>query len=157
MFYENPIFLIGVPAFNTIRCCGLPKKFREITGSTISLHKYFQSCPVLGTLFPGSKPNFDLVNHSVLLWKMIEFKNLSMHSVRKGVVTFACGGSTGGPSIVSVWTIYRRNRKGLMLLWEFRGCVRLTGAPCYNFAGPITYQPSAFVIILFTNRNIVQD
>lgn len=56
-----------------------------------------------GALFPGSnqKLRFGKVLGNLLKQTGSE-SNYGTHSVRKGVATFACGGITGGPSIVSV-------------------------------------------------------
>lgn len=64
-----------------------------------------------GALFPGSNQKLRFGKVLTQLLKLEESaKTYGTHSVRKGVATFACGGSTGGPSIVSVclrcgWTI----------------------------------------------------
>ncbi|KUG01951.1 hypothetical protein AM587_10001959 [Phytophthora nicotianae] len=56
-----------------------------------------------GPLFPGSNQK---LRFSKALGSLLKLdgsaKTYGTHSVRKGVATFACGGSTGGPSIVSV-------------------------------------------------------
>ena len=57
-----------------------------------------------GHLFPGAnqKNRFGKVMSRLLKGEGVMDKKYGTHSVRKGVATFACSGSTGGPSIVSV-------------------------------------------------------
>ncbi|EGZ14504.1 hypothetical protein PHYSODRAFT_382410, partial [Phytophthora sojae] len=56
-----------------------------------------------GALFPGSNQKLRFSKVLANLLKQGDAgKNFGTYSVRKGVATFACGGSTGGPSIVSV-------------------------------------------------------
>lgn len=71
----------------------------------LSLGMYLACNPLLcyGSLFPGSnqKNRFCKILEKCL--KLNEMgKSYGTHSVRKGVATYACSGSTGGPSIVSV-------------------------------------------------------
>ena len=57
-----------------------------------------------GRLFPGAnqKSRFGKVLQRILNKGSQERSEYGTHSVRKGVATFSCSGSTGGPSIVSV-------------------------------------------------------
>ncbi|KAH9117534.1 hypothetical protein LEN26_012614 [Aphanomyces euteiches] len=64
-----------------------------------------------GSLFPGSKQRFSkslskLAGENHLTNNQSENKtakkDIGTHSIRKGVATYACSGSTGGPSIVSI-------------------------------------------------------
>jgi len=55
-----------------------------------------------GPLFPGSDPKLRFGKTLGKILKNDGVANIyGTHSVRKGVAAFACGGSTGGPSIVS--------------------------------------------------------
>jgi hypothetical protein len=60
-----------------------------------------------GPLFPGSgqKDQFGKVMQRLVKDNKRE-KEYGTHSIRKGVATFACSGSTGGPSIVCVCLRY---------------------------------------------------
>ena len=57
-----------------------------------------------GKLFPGSNQKNRFCKALTRCIRNVErnAQNFGTHSVRKGVATFACSGSTGGPSIVSV-------------------------------------------------------
>jgi hypothetical protein len=57
-----------------------------------------------GPLFPGAnqKNRFGKILQRILKKENEAHSEYGTHSVRKGVGTFACSGSTGGPSIVSV-------------------------------------------------------
>ncbi len=53
----------------------------------------------IGQLFPGSQQKN---RFGKAIARVLNTKEYGTHSVRKGVATYACSGSTGGPSIVSV-------------------------------------------------------
>ncbi len=70
--------------------------------TTLAVYFACQPTQPAGPIFPGSNQK---ARYGQILRQMIAEKEVNMfgtHSVRKGVATFACSGTTGGPSIASV-------------------------------------------------------